>query len=62
MWNGLVTDEVNELFQRYAEQHNGADPDEYDDIFYNDLSYDEFVGYIRKCLETGLAMPYVIED
>ena len=29
MWNGLVTDELNELFQQYAEQHNGIEPDEY---------------------------------
>mgnify|MGYP000158698391 CR=1 FL=1 len=26
MWNGLVTDELNELFQQYAEQHNGIEP------------------------------------
>ena len=27
-----------------------------------EYTYDEFVAFIRECLETGLAMPYVIED
>lgn len=62
MWNGLVTDELNELFQRYAEQHNGIEPDEYEDIYYEEISYEEFVGYIRKSLETGEELPDVIED
>ena len=62
MWNGLVTDELNELFQQYAEQHNGIEPDEYEDIYYEEISYEEFVGYIRKCLRTGEELPDVIED
>ena len=62
MWEGLVTEELDELFRLYAEQHHGAEPDEYDDVYYDMLSYDELVGYIRKCLETGLEIPQVIED
>jgi len=62
MWKGLMTEELERLFDLYAEQHNGADPDEYEDIDYDDISYEEFVGYIRKCLETGLAIPDVVED
>ena len=62
MWNGLVTDELNELFQQYAEQHNGIEQDEYEDIYYEEISYEEFVGYIRECLRTGEELPDVIED
>lgn len=62
MWEGLVTPELDDLFRRYAEQHHGIEPDEYLDVYYEELTYDEFVGYIRKCLETGLELPEVIED
>lgn len=62
MWKGPMTEELKQLFLQYAEQHRSAEPDEYEGIDYDDISYDEFVGYIRKCLETGLEIPYVIED
>ena len=41
---------------------NGIEPDEYEDIYYEEISYEEFVGYIRKSLETGEELPDVIED
>ncbi len=62
MWNGIMTEELEHLFDLYAEQHNGADPDEYDDVYYEEISYEEFIGYIQKCLETGEELPEVIED
>lgn len=62
MWNGIMTEELEHLFDLYAEQHNGVEPDEYDDVYYEEISYEEFIGYIQKCLETGEELPEVIED
>ena len=62
MWNGIMTEELEHLFDLYAEQHNGADPDEYDDVYYEEISYEEFIGYIQNCLETGEELPDVIDD
>ena len=62
MWEGLMTEELESLFFQYMDMHNGVTPDSYIDVYYEEISYDEFVGYIRKCLETGLEITEVIED
>ena len=61
MWEGPMTEELEQLFFLYAEQHNGATPDEYEDIYYYDISYSEFVALIKKCLETGKEFPEVLD-
>ncbi len=60
MWEGLVTEELKELFRLYDDKF-GCDPDEYAEIYYDGMSYDEFVGYIKECLSTGKEIPDVVE-
>lgn len=50
MWEGKVTEELKELYVKYAELFDGTYPDECDDICY-DVDYDEFVECIKKCIE-----------
>ena len=56
MWNGLVTEELRDLSLQYANKFRGACPDEYEDI-----TYDEFVAFIRKCLRTGKEIPDIVD-
>ena len=62
MWNGLVSDELNELFQLYSDRFDGTEPDEYEDVNYEDMDHDEFINYIRISLETGKELPEVIGE
>ena len=62
MWRGLVSDELNELFQLYSDRFDGTEPDEYEDVNYEDMDHDEFINYIRISLETGKELPEVIGE
>ena len=62
MWNGLVSDELNEFFQLYSDRFDGTEPDEYEDVNYEDMDHDEFIHYIRISLETGKELPDVIGE
>ena len=59
MWEGKYTKEMDQLFTQYAKMF-GGDPDGYDDIAYEGMSYDKFLGYIKECLEKHKDMPEVI--
>ena len=61
MWEGKWTDELSKLFKQYKNQHDGAEPDDYAEILYSAMSYEEFVGYIKECLRTGKSIPDVVE-
>lgn len=61
MWEGKWTDELSRLYDQYEAQHDGAYPDEYAEILYSAMSYEEFVGYIKECLRTGKSIPDVVE-
>lgn len=61
MWEGAWTDELSRLYDQYNAQHPGVDPDDYEEILYKAMSYEEFVGYIRECLKTGKSIPDVVE-
>ena len=61
MWNGLVTEELLNLFRQYAQQNYGVEPDCYEDIDYDDITYDEFVAFIRECLRTEKEIPDVVD-
>ena len=43
MWEGKWTDELSQLYDQYEAQHDGAYPDEYAEILYSAMEYDEFV-------------------
>ena len=50
MWEGKVTEELKELAKRYAAENYGIGPDSYDELCYDAMSYEEFIGYIREAL------------
>jgi len=60
MWTGPVTEELKELYLAYKDKFDGEWPDGYDDVHYEGMTYDEFVGYIKKSLETGLPLEEVV--
>ncbi len=60
MWNGKVTDELKDLFQQYCDMFGEGDPDEYDDLCYEDMTYAEFVGYIKKALKSHCTIVEVV--
>lgn len=60
MWTGLVTHELKSLAEQYRKKFNGAWVDGYDEICYDSMTCDEFVGYIKECLATGKEMPEVV--
>ena len=60
MWKGKVTEELKELYIKYAELFDGMYPDEYDDIAYYAMDYDEFVGYIKECIKQKKEMDEIV--
>lgn len=61
-WRGRkVTEELKKLYKQYDELFRGY-PDEYLELegCYDDMSYEEYVGYIKECIEKKKAMPYVV--
>ena len=51
MWNGKITDELKMLACQYAEKHYGVSPASYDELNYDAMSYEDFVGYIKEMPE-----------
>lgn len=60
MWKGKVTEELIELHKAYFERYN-MEPDEYIEILYDGMAYDEYVGYIQQCLQNGVQIPEVVK-
>lgn len=60
MWNGEFTEELEALYKKYAAEHYGVEPDGYDELNCNAMTYDELVGFIIECLTTGKEMPEVV--
>ncbi|KAA3383956.1 hypothetical protein F1904_11935 [Akkermansia muciniphila] len=61
MWNGKWTKELEGLYDEYAAMWDGMEPDEYEEILYDVMTYEEFVGYIKECLEKHLEIWDVVE-
>lgn len=60
MWEGLFDENMEHLFDMYHERY-GCCPDEYEEIAYDLMDYDEFSGYIKECLEKDVEIPDVVE-
>jgi hypothetical protein len=60
MWKGKQTEELNNLYDKYYEKFH-CEPDWYEEIRYQEMSYDEYVAFIRKAVEIGEELPDVIE-
>ena len=43
MWKGPVTEDLRALAIRYANAHNGFEPDGYEELLYDTMTYDEFL-------------------
>lgn len=61
MWKGKVTDELKELAQKYASKNSGYFPDEYEELCYDAMTYDEFVGYIKEALRRHCCIVDVVD-
>ena len=61
MWEGKMTKELYDLFIQYADENDGAEPDEYEELCYDAMTYDEFVGYIKEALRRHCGLPDVVE-
>ena len=60
MWEGKITEELLSLGQEYIEMTHGIPPDGYDELCYDAMTYEEFVGYIREALKKGVELPDVV--
>ncbi len=61
-WKGKVTEELKELYIKYAELFDGMSPGGYAELdgCYDNISYEEFVGYIKECIKQKEEMPDVM--
>lgn len=59
MWEGKFTKELEELYEQYNKKF-GGEPDEYDELCYEAMTYERFVGYIREALKKGVELPDVV--
>ena len=50
MWNGKRTKELSDLYTEYYQKFH-CEPDWYDEILYDRISYTEFVSLIKKQLK-----------
>ena len=59
MWNGKRTKELSDLYDQYYQKFH-CEPDWYDEILYDQISYDEFVSFIKTAIETDQEFPDVV--
>ena len=60
MWKGKFDDAMKALFIEYYDRF-GCEPDTYEEIAYQNMTYDEFSGYIKECLEKGVEIDMVVD-
>lgn len=61
MWDGIITDELRDLCRQYAEENDGIPPDGYDELCYDAMTYEEFIGYIKDALQRRCCIVDVVE-
>ena len=60
MYRGNVTNELREAFIKYADRF-GPNPDEYDEIYFDDMPHDRLLGLIYRALETDTEIPDLVD-
>lgn len=60
MWEGKMTEDLSNLLEQDATEHHGIEADGYDELCYEAMTYEEFVGYIREALKKGVELPDVV--
>lgn len=61
MWEGQMTKELENLFIQYADENNGAEPDGYEELCYDAMTYEEFVSYIKEALRRHCCIVDVVD-
>lgn len=52
MYKGRMTEELSKLYDEYYEMF-GCDPDFYENTYFDNNNYEEYVTMIKKSLKTG---------
>ena len=60
LWKGEPTEELKELYEQYAEMFHGFYPGSYEEIAYEGLSYEKYVGYIKESLKQKIELPEIM--
>lgn len=60
MWRGKITEKLKKLHEEYFKKFD-CEPDEYAEIVYCAMTYDEYIGYIKQCIEENKEMPDIVE-
>lgn len=61
VWKGKITEELRELYRRYMDENAGFEPDGYDELNYDVMTYEDFVGYIKEALRRHCCIVDVVE-
>lgn len=56
VYKGIVTQELKEAYLKYLDRFN-VGPDEYDEIYFDDMPHDKLLYLIEKALETDMEIP-----
>lgn len=59
-WHGKVTEELRELYDEYYDKFDDF-PDTYAGILYDCMTYEEFIAYIRECIDKNLEIPDIVD-
>lgn len=62
MWEGEFTEELEDLFRQYEAENYGIPPDEYEELCYDAMTYDEFVSYIKEALRRHCDIVTAIDE
>lgn len=60
LWKGKKTEELKELYTQYKKLFCPFYPGSYEEIAYNSMTYDEYVGYIKECIKQKKEMPDIV--
>lgn len=60
LWQGKMTEELKDLHTQYRKMFNGFDACGYEEISYEGLTYEEYVGYIKESLKQGKELPNIM--
>lgn len=60
MWKGKRTEKLDVLYDEYYEKF-GCEPDWYDEVNYQMMSYEEYVAYIEEAIDIGEELPDILK-
>ncbi len=60
LWHGETSEELEKLYIQYSKMFHGFYPGSYEEIDYEGLTYDEYVGYIKESLKQKVVLPEIM--